>query len=104
MLVVFALLAVVLNVFLLSVGLFYGMQWVRERRRLWAYGLPLGFFVLVLASFVAYWVNVCSWVEGSECATFRMIGVVVLAASTCDFAIVEAFVAARDYWENSADS
>jgi hypothetical protein len=101
---VFGVLAVLLNLCLFSLGLFYGLRWVRIGDRVWAYGFSLVFFVLVLVSFSVYQTRACSWVAVEYCTVFKQAGVLVLAASTCNFAIVEAFIAAMDYWENVADS
>lgn len=101
---VFGVLAVLLDLCLFSLGLFYGLRWVRMGERVWAYGFSLVFFVLVLVLFSVYQTRVCSWVAVAYCTVFKQAGIIVLAASTCNFAIVEAFIAVMDYWENVRDS
>ena len=102
--VVFGVLAVLLNLCLFSLGLFYSLRWLRMDYRVRAYGLSLAFFVLILVSFSVYHTRVCWWVVVERCTVFKQAGIIVLAASTCNFGIVEAFIAAMDYWGNLADS
>ena len=102
--VVFGTVAVVLNLCLFSLGLFYGLRWIRGGDRVWAYGTPLVFFVLVLTAFSVYQTTVCSQVVVERCEVFKQLGIIIVSASTFNFAVVEAFIAARDYWENVADS